>query len=217
MARTKMITSDFLKEIGIDNEELSEFNEAYPQGCDYQEFLDRCCAEGRACWAVQLLHIIGPTDDVRKYDKFVSDDTLDIVFAGKIVFKSGCVVRRVVAGLDIEAGESLEAGKSLEAGLSIKADWDIKAGWGINAGENLEAGWLIKAGDSIQAGGRIKAGLAINAGWGIAAGETIEAGENCGVFAGLRIRINQWVDNARVIAKSKPENLISGYWKEING
>lgn len=217
MKGTEMITSDFLKEIGIDNEDLSEFNKVYPEGGEYQKILDQYCAKGGACWAVRLLHKIGPTTDIRTYDRFISDEELDIVFAGKIVFKSGCEVRLLVAGLDIEAGESLEVGKGLEAGMSIKADWDIKVGWGINAGWNIEAGLNIKAGDGIRAGEEIRAGLAINAGRGIEAGGTIEAGENCGIFAGLKIKINQWADYAKVIAKSKPKNIISGYWKEIDG
>lgn len=35
-----------------------------------------------------------------------------------------------------------------------------------------------------------------------------------GIFAGLRLRIADWSLYARVIAKAKPNNLVSGAWVE---
>src|SRR3990167_9822181 len=80
--------------------------------------------------------------------------------------------------------------KFLLAGLGIKAGGGIKAGWGI------EAGLGIKAGGGIEAGGGIK------------------AGEGFGIFAGIRVKISAWNIYARIICKSKPQNLISGFWVE---
>ena len=74
----------------------------------------------------------------------------------------------------------------------------------------LMAGSGIKAGEGIEAGGGIKAGLGIEAGWGL------KAGEGYGIFAGLRVKISKWELYAKVIAKTKPENLISGFWCEVS-
>ena len=83
----------------------------------------------------------------------------------------------------------------------------LRAGGGIKAGEGIEAGWGIEAGLGIEAGGGIEAG------WGIKAGEGIEAGRGFGIFAGLCIQIANWTIYAKVIAKFKPNNLISGSWE----
>ena len=69
------------------------------------------------------------------------------------------------------------------------------------------SGWLC-------AGGGITAGEGIEAGWEITAGEGIKAGDDFGVFAGLRVVISDWPCYAKVIAQSKPKNLISGAWIE---
>lgn len=196
MKGTFKITGKYLEEIGACDEGLLAFKETYPDGGEYQEILDRCCAEGHTDWAMWLFHIVGFTYDVRTYDDFVFDETLDIIFAGRVKFKSGAVVRRLIAGASIKAGEGIDASEGIKAGWGIKAGEGIEADWGINAGENLEAGWGIKAGE------------------GINAGKGIEAGAGFGIFAGLRVKVNLWTDYAKVIAKSKPENLISGYWEE---
>ena len=73
---------------------------------------------------------------------------------------------------------------------------------GIEAGDGIEDGWGIKASEGIKAGCGIKAGDGIEAGWGF------------GIFAGLRLRLADWSLYARVIAKDKPANLISGSWVE---
>lgn len=81
----------------------------------------------------------------------------------------------------------------------------------------------IQAGEGIQAGLSIQAGEGIEAGWGIKAGKGIKAGEGikagCGycVFAGLSVPMSSWESFAVVTAKSKPNNLRSGYWKPLEG
>ena len=61
---------------------------------------------------------------------------------------------------------------------------------------------------------RLRAGTGIEAGWGIEAGDGIKAGDGFGIFAGLRLRLSDWTLYAKVIAKDKPENLVSGSWVE---
>lgn len=51
----------------------------------------------------------------------------------------------------------------------------------------------------------------------IQAGEGIEAGEGYCVFAGVRVPMSSWESLAVVTAKSKPNNLRSGYWKPLEG
>ena len=75
----------------------------------------------------------------------------------------------------------------------------------------------IEAGLGIKAGEGIKAGLGIKAGRGIEAGEGIEAGCGYCVFAGVRAPMSSWESLAVVTAKSKPNNLRSGYWKPLEG
>ena len=54
----------------------------------------------------------------------------------------------------------------------------------------------------------------LRAGTSIEAGLGIKAGDDFGIFAGFRLQISNWNFYAKVAAKSKPENLISGYWIE---
>ena len=82
----------------------------------------------------------------------------------------------------------------------------IKAGWGIEAGEGIKAGWGIEAGKGIKAGWGIEAGKGIKAGWGI------EAGCKFGIYAGLRVRITS--EYRKIIAKTKPENIMCGEFVE---
>ena len=81
-------------------------------------------------------------------------------------------------------------------------------------GKNIAfAGMLyFKKGANVK---RILAGEGIEAGWGIKAGEGIEAGCGYGIFSGLAVKISQWPQYAVVTAKTKPDNLISGCWKEL--
>ena len=72
----------------------------------------------------------------------------------------------------------------------------------------------IRSGCGIEAGEVIKAGEGIKAGWGIEAGEVIKAGGGYGIFAGQAVEVCNWDISAVVTAKTRPENLISGFWKE---
>ena len=90
----------------------------------------------------------------------------------------------------------------------LKVDFHLVAGSGIEAVDGIEAGCGIKAGDGIEAGWGIKSG------WGIKAGDGIKAGSDFGIFAGLCILLNYWSIDAKVSAKTKPENLVSGFWVE---
>ena len=75
---------------------------------------------------------------------------------------------------------------------------------------------LISVTGFLMAGSGIEAGEGIKAGLGIKAGSGIKAGEGYGVFAGLRVKIGKWDLYAKVTAKTKPENLISGFWVELS-
>ena len=55
--------------------------------------------------------------------------------------------------------------------------------------------------------GSIKAGESIEAGWGI------EAGNDWGIYAGTHVKISS--DLRRVVAKTRPRNLMSGEFVEI--
>lgn len=59
----------------------------------------------------------------------------------------------------------------------------------------------------------IFSGCGITAGEGITAGKGIKAGEDFCIFAGLKIMRSKWELHAVVTAKTKPINLISGFWK----
>ena len=76
----------------------------------------------------------------------------------------------------------------------------------IKAGEGIEAGCGIEAGEGIKAGCGIKAGEGIEAGCGI------EAGWEFGIYAGLRVRITS--ECRKIIAKTKPENIMCGEFVE---
>ena len=116
------------------------------------------------------------------------DETVEVTGSVRISSEIGIVRfrRALVARMKITA----EAGSGIQAGEGIEAGWGIKAGWGIEAGKGIKAGWGIEAGGSI------------------------EAGEGLGIFAGLRLRLADWSIYARVIAKTKPHNLVSGSWVE---
>ena len=100
----------------------------------------------------------------------------------------------------LEVSGSIEAGWGIKAGCGIEAGWGIKAGCGIEAGEGIEAGWGIEAGEGIEAG------------WGIKAGLGIKAGCKFGIYAGLRVRITS--EYRKIIAKTKPENIMCGEFVE---
>ena len=79
--------------------------------------------------------------------------------------------------------------------------------------ETIKAKHFIFAG-SIKISGSIEINGYIEAGGGIKASGGIEAGEDFCIFAGLRVKFTRWKMNALVSAKTKPVNLISGFWKD---
>ena len=85
------------------------------------------------------------------------------------------------------------AGPDREAVLEVEVIADCKH---VFAAGRL----VIKNGAAVT--GRLRAGLGI------------EAGEGFNIFAGLRLRLSDWTLYAKVIAKDKPENLVSGSWVE---
>ena len=64
----------------------------------------------------------------------------------------------------------------------------------------------------LEVSGIIKAGWGIEAGKGIKAGWGIEAGCEFGIYAGLRVRITS--EYRKIIAKTKPENIMCGEFVE---
>jgi len=112
----------------------------------------------------------------------------------------------VRAKWDICAGQDIASQGALSAGQGIKAGGDIQAAGGIRAGGHLQAGWGLIAGADIVAEGSIRAGE------GVHAGGDIEAGAGHGVYAGLSVRLDAWAVCARVLARRRPAQLVSGHW-----
>lgn len=203
MKGSQLITLDFLKAHDACAEGKREFKRVFPDGGEYQQVLDRCADEDRMDFAQWLMKVCGPSDDVRTFDEDFDEPDKNIAFAGTLYFKKGANIKRILAGGGIKAG------LGIKVGLGIKAGGGIEAGWGIEAGRGIEAGWDIKADLGIKAGCGIEAGCGIKAGWGI------KAGCGYGIFSGLAVKIADWPQFAVVTAKTKPDNLISGHWKEL--
>jgi len=203
------------------------FLHRFPEGeADFQDILNALVEDDR------------PDDADWILDKFKSDsgavmevesiaDCKHFFAAGHLIIKDGATVSgRLRAGRGIQAGKGIQAGEGIQAGWSIQAGEGIASGKGIKSKGNILAGCGIQAGDGIQAAGniraewgiqagtRIKAGCGIKAGLGIQAGLSIWAGRDFGIFAGLCVNPSEWMRHAQVISKSKPENLVSGYWVE---
>ena len=191
MDGTFFITLDYLKQLGACRDGQREFQRVFPDGGKYQDVLDRCAEESRVDFGIWLLNHIGATEDVRIYKEDINNPNRVIIFAGNIKFESKVNIKALYSARCIEAGCGIEAGWGIKAGDSIEAGWGIKAGLGIKAGDSIEAGWGIKAGDSI------------------------EAGKDFCIFAGIKVMKSRWKFDAVVTAKSKPDNLVSGYWKPM--
>jgi len=101
-----------------------------------------------------------------------------------------------LTGKNVFFAGSIKVSGNIKIEFSWRAGWGIEAGEGIEAGHGIEAGWVIKAGHGIEAGLGIK------------------AGEGMGIFAGLNVKVCDWEIHASVSAKTKPENLISGFWSK---
>ncbi|CAM4169431.1 DUF342 domain-containing protein [Kerstersia similis] len=118
-------------------------------------------------------------------------------------------------GANLEAQASLVCQQGVKVGGSIAVAGSLKitrgliAGGGVVIEDYLDSGWGIKAGDDIRAGSAIRAGE------GIETPGLLEAGEGHGVYAGLGVRFDAWEVSARVQARQRPAELISGYWVEL--
>ena len=166
------ITLDLLQGFDYYGEVQEVFKEAFPNGGEYQEILDRFAEEEKIYFCKWFLNAFGSTNDVRVYEEDINTPEKNIVFAGYIEFRKTVTAKNIIAGRSINAGRDINAGEYINAGWSIKAGRNINAGWNINAGSDY------------------------------------------GIYAGLRVRISKWKEFAIVTAKEKPDNLISGYWKE---
>jgi hypothetical protein len=69
--------------------------------------------------------------------------------------------------------------------------------------------------DNIYFSGSIVVLKSINVNFLLKAGRGINAGEGFCIFAGLSIKLEYWKISAKVIAKEKPINLISGHFEKL--
>ena len=209
------ITKDQLKGWAACRDGYEWFLSRFPDGeAEYQDVLNALAKDDRPTDAYWLMDHAGPDREAVLEVKVITD-CKHFFAAGHLVIKtSATVAGRLRAGEGIEAGRGIEAGGSIKAGGRIKASGSIKAGWGIEAGWGIKAGWGIEAGWGIKASGSIETDGSIKAGEGIKVGEDIKAGDGFGIFAGLHTRLADWSIYARVIAKTKPHNLVSGSWVE---
>ena len=191
------ITKDQLKGWAACRDGYEWFLSRFPDGeAEYQDVLNALAKDDRPTDAHWLMDHAGPDREAVLEVKVITD-CKHFFAAGHLVIKtSATVAGRLRAGEGIEAGRGIEAGGSIKAGGRIKASGSINAGWGIKASGSIETDGSIKAGE------------------GIKAGEDIKAGDGFGIFAGLHTRLADWSIYARVIAKTKPHNLVSGSWVE---
>lgn len=112
----------------------------------------------------------------------------------------------LVAQGAVRVGRSLHVRGELRTGGDLRVGDGVLAGADIVCGAHLDAGWGVKAGGDIGARGAIRAGESLQA-----LGE-IRAGAGYGVFAGLCVPQGDWAASARVSARDKPEQLLSGCW-----
>jgi len=171
---------------------------------DYQQVLDSLVEAGRAGDACWLLDQFGPVrcgGKLRARRDVICGDSLQAGGA-------------VVVGGDLLVEQSVQCSGSLHVGGLLRSGADIRVAEGllghgrVECGRHLEAGWGIKATDAIVAQGCIRAGESL------AAEGDIRAGCGYGVFAGLAVRRDAWQCSAQVSARTKPVELMSGWWVE---
>ena len=185
------ITKEQLKAWNACDDGYALFESHFPEGhAEYQTILNTLADEDFPDYANWLMDRAG-CDEHAVIEIDAITNRKHFFAAGSIVIKASAVVTWT-----LRAGGRIKAGGRIEAGLGIEAGFGIEAGRGIKAGDGIKAGLGIEAGDGIEAGG------------------SIEAGNGFGVFAGLRSRLTDWPVSARVIAKTKPNNLVSGSWVE---
>ncbi|CAB3631388.1 hypothetical protein SB816_13740 [Achromobacter sp. SIMBA_011] len=116
------------------------------------------------------------------------------------------------AGQDVQVQGALKCGQGIKAGGGVQAAKDIDAACGIQAGASIACGGHLAAGWGLIAGEDIRADGSIRAGEGVQADGRIEAGDGHGVYAGLNVRLDAWAVCARVQARERPAQLVSGHW-----
>ncbi len=195
-----LITKDLLHSWQSCPDGYAWFVKKYPDGAELQDVLDALCEERTVYDAHWLLNKAGPQKTVLEITN-TKFPRKHLVFAGSISIEVSCSFDGFV-----EAGEDIKAGGNVEAG------WHVKAGGSVEAGGHVKAGWNVEAGGHVEAGEHVEAGGSVEAGEDIKAGGNVEAGEDYGIFAGLRIKVSQWSLYAKVIAKTKPQNLMTGFW-----
>ncbi|MDH0684214.1 FapA family protein [Achromobacter animicus] len=121
------------------------------------------------------------------------------------------------AGQDINTQGAIKCGQGIKAGGGVTAEQEINAGCGIQAGGSIQSGEHLACGWGLIAGEDIRAEGAIRAGEGAQAAGVIEAGAGHGVYAGLSVRLDAWDLCARVVAQSRPAQLVSGHWAGPDG
>lgn len=113
---------------------------------------------------------------------------------------------------DIAAGRSILCRQGIKAGGAIQSEGGIQAERGIIAGEGIYCEDFLDARWGVKAGGDITAGSAIRVGEGIETPGLISCGAGHGIYAGLAVRVDAWEISARVYARERPEQLLSGFW-----
>ncbi|MFJ3460507.1 hypothetical protein [Achromobacter spanius] len=121
------------------------------------------------------------------------------------------------AGQDISTQGAIKCGQGIKAGGGVRAEQEINAGCGIQAGGTIQSGEHLACGWGLIAGEDIRAEGAIRAGEGAQAAGVIEAGAGHGVYAGLSVRLDAWDLCARVVAQTRPAQLVSGHWAGPEG
>ncbi|SEI40737.1 FapA family protein [Achromobacter sp. NFACC18-2] len=116
------------------------------------------------------------------------------------------------AGQDIATQGAIKCGQGIKAGGAVRAEKEIHAACGIQAGGAIECGDHLACGWGLIAGDDIRAEGAIRAGEGVQAAGVIQAGSGHGVYAGLSVRLDAWDVCARVVAQTRPSQLVSGHW-----
>ena len=104
-----------------------------------------------------------------------------------------------------------------ENGRDAYASWLIDAFGNTTDVRKIEGDYIseksIYVCGRLEVTGKIYCRGSIKAGFGIKAGESIEAGDDWGIYAGTHAKISS--DLRRVVAKTRPRNLMSGEFVEI--
>ena len=154
----------------------------------------------RVGWGVDIQGSLRCDSDMRVQWGLTSTGPLDI--RGSLAIGHELDVQA-----DVRCAESIQVGGEATIDGSLRAGHGIVVGRSLHCSMHIEAGWGVRAGHNIQAEGSIQAGE------GIFAGGEITTGNGYGVFAGLAVHADSWETGACVVSASKPQRLMSGYWR----